>query len=460
MVRRGGPGEKEDVRFMKRVGVRELLGVSRLTFLLLALLGCGLLGPWGGGPALAGYGPEAAIDPKPSPLPDRVILTWSGDPSTTQSVTWRTDATVEDAYAEIAVADRTPEFYKKARRVAATTSVLDTESGDAHYHSVRFTGLEPGTLYAYRVASDEGSSEWFQFRTATGEPRPFSFIYFGDAQRNILALWSRVVRSAFAAAPDARFLLHAGDLVNNGEKDEQWGEWFRAGSWIFGSVPSIPVIGNHEYVDDGDGGEKPTDHWGVQFTLPGNGPAGFDGTTYFVDYDGVRVVVLNSFERLEEQTPWLESVLRENPNRWTVAAFHHPVYSATGARDNEDLRDLWKPLFERYGVDLVLQGHDHTYARGRNLPGEKDREPSGGPMYVVSVSGPKMYEMTDKRWMDRAAEDTQLYHIVAVNGDTLRFDAFTAAGEKYDAFDLIKTEGGGNLLVDRWVPHGREFGFQ
>lgn len=63
---------------------------------------------------------------------------------------------------------------------------------------------------------------------------------------------------------------------------------------------------------------------------------------------------------------------------------HHPVYSTAKNRDNTILRERFKPIFEKYGVDLVLQGHDHTYARGGL--GKKR------PVYLLSVAGPKMYE--------------------------------------------------------------------
>ena len=61
--------------------------------------------------------------------------------------------------------------------------------------------LRPGTLYAYRVGNGKVWSEWFQFRTASQTPQAFSFIYLGDAQKNIYSLWSRTVRAAILEAP-------------------------------------------------------------------------------------------------------------------------------------------------------------------------------------------------------------------------------------------------------------------
>ena len=63
---------------------------------------------------------------------------------------------------------------------------------------------------------------------------------------------------------------------------------------------------------------------------------------------------------LAEQTAWLEKVLADNPNRWTIVEFHQPIFSPAKGRDNPEQRAAWKPLFDRHGVDLVLTGHDHT----------------------------------------------------------------------------------------------------
>jgi 3',5'-cyclic AMP phosphodiesterase CpdA len=385
----------------------------------------------------ASIDPKASSDPTPTAIPDRIILTWAGDPATTQAVTWRTSGEVTEAYAEIARADASPEFVREAVRHRATTEALHTESGEARYHSVQFTDLAPNTLYAYRVGSERWWSEWFHFRTARSEAGPFSFLYFGDAQNNILAMWSPVLRAAYAAAPDARFSIHAGDLVDDGDEDSQWDEWFRAGGWLHAMVPSIPAIGNHEY----DGDETPGANWRAQYTLPENGVSGLEELNYFIDYESLRVVVLDSNVRLAEQAAWLENTLRDNPMKWTVAAFHHPIYSSARDRDNPELRDLWKPLFERYGVDLVLQGHDHTYARGRNLPAAGEIPPGEeGPMYVVSVSGPKMYDLGGNGWWDRAAKRTQFFQVISIDSDTLRFEAFTATGELFDSFEIVKPD--------------------
>ena len=405
----------------------------------------------------------------PSEQPDHIVLNFSDDPATTMSATWRTDTRTKQAFGEVAIATAAPRFWRNAKRVSGTTETMDASQvksaeTKANYHSVTFTGLIPDTLYAYRVGDGEHWSEWIQFRTASEEPEPFSFLYVGDAQNNILDLWSRLIREGYRTAPDARFIIHAGDLVNDAHSELEWHEWFTAGGWIHRTLPSLPLPGNHEYegyteLEEEQDISHISVQWHPQFTLPQNGPDSLKEQAYYVDYQGTRIVALNSIEMQEKQAEWVDQVLAENPHRWSVVTFHHPLFSASGNRDNDELRELWKPVFDKHQVDIVLQGHDHSYARGRvdplaeNVPDGVNTRDITGTVYVVSVSGGKMYDVKDN-WddyeasRDRAAENTQLFQLINIDGNTLRYEAYTAVGELYDAFELIKQDEGPNQFIE------------
>lgn len=493
----------------------------------------------------------------PRPLPDRVVLTWTGDPSTTQAVTWRTDVSVLRGVAELALAtDNGRDLAPKA--IAARTERLATDLGEAHYHSATFAELTPDTLYAYRVGDGANWSEWFHFRTAAAEARPFTFVYFGDAQNDIRTHWSRVFRESFRDAPRAAFTLHAGDLINRATRDAEWGEWFGAPAWVNATIPVIATPGNHEFSNEGagpesqrkwntkDGGtvavtissnaasggaaktagqrltataadgrsgtitlgadglvaaidagittltgfserelvgiqpdKRPlndrlahpgvrtlTGHWRPQFAFPEQGaPAGLEETCYYIDYQGTRIVVLDSNRRQQEQVAWLRDVLKNNSQRWTILTFHHPIFSPAKNRDNPELRAAWKPLIDEFKVDLVLTGHDHTYARSGDLSGRggsvnipagynQAYDPAIGTVYVVSVSGPKMYNVTTD-FAVRFGEDTQLYQIIHVGIDELKYEARTATGRLYDAFSVKKRAGRPNQLIEALPPERR-----
>ena len=112
----------------------------------------------------------------------------------------------------------------------------------------------------------------------------------------------------------------------------------------------------------------------------------------------------------------------------------------------------FKPLFDKHKVDIVLQGHDHAYGRGMvsNVPtGAKVKDESSGTVYVVSVSGPKMYDISNDQWMQRKARNTQLFQIISIKDNKLSYEAYTAHGELYDAFDLVKSKRSINNLVNR-----------
>jgi hypothetical protein len=388
----------------------------------------------------------------PSRDPDRIILTWDGDPATTQTVTWRTDASVGKPVAQIAESGDGPDFTKAARKVPVVSQTLDAELGTAQYHTAQFSGLEPKTLYSYRVGDGGHWSEWNQFRTASDRPDPLTFLYVGDAQNDIYSMWSRLIRMGFTEAPRTNFILHAGDLVNHGSSDVEWGEWLRAAGWINRSIPSLAVPGNHEYSKTLTGGRALTEYWRPQFGLPLNGLAGLEESCYYVDIQGVRIVALNSNERREEQAEWLDGLLANNPNRWTILTFHHPVFSSAKGRDNKELREAWQPVIDKHKVDLVLQGHDHTYARSNLVSGVNAKSGDHGTVYVVSVSGPKMYEVELNPVMARVAERTQLFQVIRVDGDSLEYEARTARGILYDAFELRKSDGEPNQLINRIPP--------
>jgi acid phosphatase type 7 len=397
----------------------------------------------------------------PSERPDRIVLNVTEDLSTSMSVTWRTDRSIANGFAQIAVADAHPAFVDTARTLEATSQPLDFSTLEANYHAVTFRELQPNTEYAYRVGTEGNWSEWFHFKTTGTSDEKLTFLYFGDVQTNIQSLWSRVIRQAYRTAPAARLALFGGDLVNRANRDVEWGEWFAAGGFIHAELPVMPTPGNHDHADTDEGEDLLSAFWQPQFTLPRNGPKGLEESCYYVDVQGIRFISINT-QRYDvsksdgkKQREWLQSLLADNPNRWTCVVMHHPVYSTKRNRDNMQLRKDLKPLFDEYRVDLVLQGHDHTYARGmERIP--MDRGKTSSTMYVVSVSGPKMSDVLRADWMERTAGHTQLFHVIDVDGDVLTFKAFTATGELYDEFELHKTKDAANRLINNIPTHAEE----
>jgi 3',5'-cyclic AMP phosphodiesterase CpdA len=387
--------------------------------------------------------------------PERIILTWDSDPAATQAVTWRTEKSCANSFAQIALAVPDPNFGKKAASVTSTNQTVKRENDSlVYYHTVSFHNLSPSTLYAYRVGDGVAFSEWNQFKTADTQPKPFKFIYLGDAQNDIKMRCSRVIRQAFIDAPDAAFIIHAGDLVSTADSDEQWDEWFETAGWVYRTIPSIPIIGNHEQPNIDANDKEHTGislFWRPQFALPLNGPEGLLETVYYLDYQGVRFIALNGTKLLDEQSKWLEPVLADNPNRWTIVVMHQPMFSTGKDRDSKEIQAAFENLFDKYKVDLVLQGHDHTYARTHKVFAAgivADDRP--GTVYCTSVVGPKQYSFNPRyaRLMSKTGSDTQLFQIISIENGTLSYKSITAANTMYDSFEIRKTADSSTTLIE------------
>lgn len=395
----------------------------------------------------------------PSKDPDRIILTFHGNPATSRAITWRTDSTVVKGVAQIAVATVNSKFTKNATNKDAVTEVFDlglykgNSSLKVNYHSVIFDNLMPNQLYVYRVGDGKNNwSEWIQFQTAKSTYAPTQFVYFGDAQNQVLDHWSRVIRRAYQTAPNAAFVIHAGDLINSAHHDQEWAEWFKAGGFIHSQWTAIPVVGNHEFRPLAKGKpRKLSIQWKPQFTLPieKDLDAKLHETVYTVDYQDIRIIVLNSNTELESQTAYIEKQLKGCTAKWKIIACHHSVFSPAKGRDFKFARQNWKPLLDKYGVDLVLNGHDHTYSRG-HVPlrtSKKYKKNKLGTVYVTSISGPKQYKLDTEQMkayipqgyrLDQSYELTQFYQVISIEDNKLTYEAYTTSGEKYDAVVIKK----------------------
>ncbi|WP_150239991.1 purple acid phosphatase family protein [Nocardiopsis quinghaiensis] len=380
--------------------------------------------------------------------PERVVLSPTAAPSTSQTLTWRSDTSNTPTLQIAPAAD--------PGQVTAVEGT-NTSSVRGTFHAATATGLSPDTAYRYRIGDGSSFSPWRTFTTAAQGAEPFTFLYFGDVQNGISTGAAPVVRAALEAEPDAELAVHSGDLINSANSESEWSEWFDAfGPETTGTINHITTPGNHEYSLF-----SLSRYWAPQFPGAGNGPTSgthLPQTVYHTDYQGVRFIALNSNYRnaaplsstswLATQQRWLEQALADNPHEWAVVTFHHPVFSNSPSRDNGPLRRSWLQTLEEYDVDLVLQGHDHSYARG-NLTANRTGDPAvqTGPVYTVAVTGTKMYDVSDDNWTGNGAEarvqmaDTQTFQTIEVDGDDLYYTARTADGTVVDSFTIDKSDG-------------------
>lgn len=381
-----------------------------------------------------------ATDYPSSPSPDHLQLTWQGDPRTSITVQWRTDETVGQGLLRITPADGgeardvTAGFAEHSSRQIVNDPVI-------RLHRARVDGLAPATDYHYAVSVDAGES-WTpmrRFRTAAeAGAEPYSFVYLGDPQ-NGLDEWGDLIREADRRFPEARWFMIAGDLIDHGTERDNWDQFFEEGSSVFDRTTVVPALGNH----DSHGGH-PTLYL-QHFALADNGTDNLEpGRTYHVAYQDMLVVVLDSNYDLHDpqgQAEWLDRTLGESDARWKVVIYHHPFYASRPGRDNHELRDAWGPIFDRHNVDIAFQGHDHAYMR--TVPMRDNRpavEGEHGTVYLVAVSGTKMYEQQALGFAVAGAVDTRTYQIIEVDpvAGTLGYRAIDADGAVIDSFALDK----------------------
>ena len=377
-----------------------------------------------------------------SERPDQIVLTWSEDPRTSQAIQWRTSTQVRHGYVRYQVKPgdnfASP---RKPARATATTTKLETlpllNDPVIHRHTAVLRGLAPGTTYVYSVGdgSDAGWTEPAEFTTAPASAQPFSFMYLGDAQ-NGLDRWGVLVHNAFRSHPEAAFYLMAGDLVNHGAERDDWDSLFHNAEGIYDRRTLVPSIGNHECQ-----GRRPKLYL-KQFALPKNGPKGIEPKRdYSFEYGNALFVILDANLAPTSQTAWLEQKLSQTHAAWKFVMYHQPAYSSGGNRDNVEVRAAWTPLFDKYHVDMVLQGHDHAYLRTYPLrAGQRMPSPREGTVYVISVSGTKSYAQAKHDYTEVGITNVPTFQVLDIqtNPNRLQYRAYDADTKLRDELVIEK----------------------
>ncbi|OIQ57025.1 3',5'-cyclic adenosine monophosphate phosphodiesterase CpdA [Moorella thermoacetica] len=399
-------------------------------------------------------------DPGASAQPDHITLTWTQDPLTTQTITWRTDTTVARGLVQYAKAADKASFPGKAFTVEATVQKFTSDQGDMNIHSATLNGLDPGTSYIYRVGDGTHWSDIHTFTTEASNTHSFKFLIFGDSQSGDplnpeYKPWQETIQNAFKANPDAKFFVNVGDLVEQGQNYIHWNKWFEAAKGVIDTIPAMATQGNHETYNPPDGHSTKPIFWTTQFKLPRNGPEGLKGQVYSFDYGNVHIVMLDSQEEEEKgvagdilaaQKAWLEKDLQDTDKPWKLVFFHKTPYYNKANRTNEEIKAAFQPLFDKYHVDVVFNGHDHAIARTYPIASDKFvSSPAQGTIYYVTGrSGNKYYhDLSAKVWdaFFYDPQDQPNYIVAELNGDKLTLKAVKQDGTPIDTYTIDKASG-------------------
>ncbi|MGO4541500.1 metallophosphoesterase [Paenibacillus sp. 2TAB19] len=413
---------------------------SRDTWLL--LLFCLLLVA-----AMYGFEKWRAVD---GDKPYAIVTTFKGDPQTSRAFTWHTKQAGDKAVLQLVKGTDADFDGKDVMTVTGVTTVMELGSSEKRgVHKAEATGLEPGITYTYRVGSGEkgGWSEAATFVTESAgteeeDQESFTFINVTDSQGETeqdFDLWGNTLDRAFATFEEAKLIVHNGDLTENPDEESGWTHLIeKAAKWVR-SVPFMPVTGNHDEV------EGNADMFISHFNLPGNGAEGsIEGTTYSFDYGLVHFVMLNSESNRKAQTEWLQDDLAATDKKWIVASIHQGPYGGNSYKKTLD----WAEVFDEYGVDLVLQGHNHEYSRsyplkGGEIVGTGDGEDGNreGTVYVVTnTSGQKFNEKKDDQFYHKVhfQNNKQMFAGITVDGNKLTYEAYDVDGAKLDSFVIVR----------------------
>lgn len=252
---------------------------------------------------------------------------------------------------------------------------------DVTAHKNYIENLKPSTTYSYKVGSESGW-KYGIFRTDSETPLDFTAIELTDAQTknpSLLNVWENTFAQAVeTTGRKVDTILYGGDQFDDNKEtgcevpDERrirYSVAIETISKYLQSTPYMPVSGNHEpntsaYVDTF------IDSNTINF--------GNEASNYSFDYGEVHLTMFNSNKIEEAQIEWLDNDLssaKERGCKWIVVSIHNGPY-ATGDHSNtsatQKIVTKLTPIFSKNHVDLVLQGHDHTY--NKTLPYKWDKD--------------------------------------------------------------------------------------
>ncbi len=234
-------------------------------------------------------------------------------------------------------------------------------------HEVVLDGLDQSKLYYYQVLSGKESTPdgdiSYYFSTALKKREPFIFAVIGDTRSGVFGFDSdhRQVVESIIIHSNPDFLLHCGDLVDRGDDENQWINFFSIEQELLKHSAIYPVYGTSDLSGD---------YFADYFSLPNNEKwYSFNyGGCHFIGlyiWNGRGVQPYSEFKPNSEQYNWLVNDLKSQENQnalFTVVFLHTPFFSPIDKK-SKILIDYLCPLFKKYGVDLVFSGTSHCYSR-------------------------------------------------------------------------------------------------
>jgi hypothetical protein len=357
------------------------------------------------------------------PTPRQVHLGFVGDPRTSVVAQWRTqdETTTATVIRYAAGADLSADQLTETR-TGIQFGYRGTGTDVFRVHQAHLCGLEPGTAYSYQVGAEGAFSPVYTFRTAPDvAANPDAEVVFGFVgdSRDGYDVWSQLVGELAKRSPD--LVLYSGDAVTIGITQFEWEEFLGRGEPLFARAPVVFAHGNHEVNSV---------NFFSQFAMPG------DQENFSFDYGHAHLTVAND---TPEDPTAIAGKAREHlaadfeaskTARWKLLMHHQAIWSsATAHGSNLELQQAWMPLIDQYGIDLVLNGHEHEYEISRPLKnGQVQASNAGATVYVVNGgAGAPLYDI-GSGFHTAYSEKTYSAAVLRVTRSSLELDPFRQDG--------------------------------
>lgn len=328
-----------------------------------------------------------------------------------------------------------------------------TVSAETSEHVLPLFGLLQDTTHCYRIYLPvENSTNVYKasenvFRTFRKDDKPFlNFIAFGDSGSGSDAQ-HELAKQMEKFEPD--FFLHTGDLIESGLDSDADKQYFMPYKNMIAKYPFFLGLGNHDYgknFKEEESKDFLRRNYVPFHSFPLNGlPPHY----YYFDQGNARFICLDnnsSYEAMwappidkdSKQIKWLEQILSKTKTTWKFVYLHIPAYSTGLHGSMESVREVLSPLFEKYGVDVVFQGHDHNYERTAPLKAGVKSELEG-VIYVTLGGGgrPLYFQRGTDEWSKKFLA-VHHFAFIEIKEKNLLMKVFDKDGNVIDTLEIQK----------------------
>ena len=307
-------------------------------------------------------------------------------------------------------------------------TITSVEYGNDHLHKYLFTNLNQATKYYYKVSVNSNDYKTGSFITGlNNNAKNVSFYAYGDTRTYPLlhdSVAKQILKAISIDSASQSFIISSGDIVANGNQESDWDDQFFSPQYthinkMIANLPYLVSIGNH-------GGQGQL--FGKYFPIPMFNNNRF---YYSFDYGPVHFTVIDQYTNISPtsvQFQWLKNDLSASTKKWKILLLHKPGWSAGGGHSNNSLvQNYIQPLCVKHGVQFVIGGHNHYYARAV----------VGGVQHITTGGGGAPLYNPNPNANQIVTVDKSLHFCkIDIKDDSLLFTAIRADGSIIESLSL------------------------